>query len=246
VEPGLAGCAAYQAAQAAHGYTSATVPKAVSWCDRNGDANFQIDEFTFTDLIPGPGNLTRIDIDTAWNVLFGNTHYVSADDPVCREVVNLAPDGAPAPWWDLDSIRALPATLPPELSVADRPVSRASYRDEKGYLYQSLAARTRPDDDWHGVTWPTYDIGMARFARWDHAGKLLWSTGRHAWEDAHKVLNPTPAGQIHYPTHISGDIFDCIIFHDRTLHPATAWTRDGLYAGYFLDRRVEDGLPGEV
>ena len=41
---------------------------------------------------------------------------------------------------------------------------------------------------------------------------------------------------------ILGEARDCLVVLDACT-PATVWTRDGLYAGSFLDARAQDGLP---
>jgi hypothetical protein len=43
-----------------------------------------------------------------------------------------------------------------------------------------------------------------------------------------------------------GRVRDVIVACDKVAWPAQAWTTDGLYAGYFLDDRVDDGLPNTV
>ena len=48
------------------------------------------------------------------------------------------------------------------------------------------------------------------------------------------------------PTRILGVMNDCVVVADRSGWPASVWTADGLYAGSFLDRRADDGLPAKL
>ena len=126
-------------------------------------------------------------------------------------------------------------------------------RDREGSLY-ALFMNAAAAPDTHGIgTFPSR-ISFARLVKWDAAGELCWNIGRTtAQSRAEKANHLTPRtmaepqpGYLHAPAGIIGEIQDCIVLADRVWFPASAWTKDGLYAGYFLGSRAADGLPDPV
>ena len=54
------------------------------------------------------------------------------------------------------------------------------------------------------------------------------------------------AGRVPRPNAGAGEARGNVVVQDRVIRPAQAFTPAGLYAGYFLEGRAEDGLPDVV
>jgi hypothetical protein len=207
-----------------------------AWVDRNGDGFTQPEEFTFYP----PGNrLTRqVQIDDRWNIY-------STGGQMLR---NTNPDVMPPRWEWAKGKECAPRGLP----EAERDLGRVHwagmYRDVRGpkttNYYQLLAGHCHPDGDWQGNAavpdWPATNIGAARLVKWDHKGRTEWVAAR-----AGHGRN-APPGTFVEPRGILGEAHGCIVAQDRAMHPAMAWTKAGLYAGYFMEKRADDGLSARI
>jgi hypothetical protein len=93
--------------------------------------------------------------------------------------------------------------------------------------------------------------------KWGADGTERWTIGRH-WHG--ERVDPTgsgrgsqyprgtnvatpPVGVLHAPCGLLGTTHGAVVVADRSWLPAHAWTKDGLYAGYFLDAHVDDEYP---
>jgi hypothetical protein len=112
------------------------------------------------------------------------------------------------------------------------------FRDSKGCVYEVCNGRIEIGDSWDTPpdAWPNSVNSSSRLLKWNAEGDLEWSVGVHT-DDA----NPPP-GAFSEIRGVLGEVRDCLVVLDARA-PARVWTRDGLYAGSFLDGRVEDGLP---
>jgi hypothetical protein len=226
-------------AVAAQGLDPAKLTGAYAWSDLNGDGEFQSDEFRLegTAVIQGEGNCY---VDDSWNVYLGKDG--TGVPWVC--LPNLAPADAKAPVWDWAKAVEANASWPKEIVNMGGAQSRGIWRDAEGATYQFIAAERNPTTgDRHAAAWPGVRSGSARLIKWNADGSLAWSVGKHAHRDPFSGAAP---GEYHDPTHILGITHGCVVVADRVAWPASVWTADGLYAGSFLDRRAEDGLPGSV
>ncbi|MFW6059552.1 MAG: FlgD immunoglobulin-like domain containing protein [Phycisphaeraceae bacterium] len=224
------------------------------WLDENGDGEPQPKEFTFSGNRSVPaqdGSGTWVDRAFAYH---GGAQAEDDDGTRYGTVLRTEPTwtahGPRYPIGDESGLNEVIARTPlahvggvnrEHVSIGGR--GRGTYRDSDGNIY--LAYNARPEA--HGSGWPTFWGGQTRFVKFDADGREQWSVGRHA---IHGGLGPapgsTPPGYLHVPIGGIGEAHDTVILSDRVETPAMAWTKDGLYAGSFFDRRIDDGLPDTV
>jgi hypothetical protein len=123
-----------------------------------------------------------------------------------------------------------------------------AWRDPEGNYYAAYTAR---GSERHGSGWPSYWTGKFRMVKWDSDGNEEWKIGKNATVGGlGQDHGQTPPGQVHVPVGFIGETTaqnePTVVLADRVESPAQAWTRDGLYAGSFFDRRADDGLPDSV
>jgi hypothetical protein len=227
------------AAVAAQGLDPAKLTGAYTWSDLNGDGEFQSDEFRLEgkEVSQAAGNCF---VDDSWNLYVGKG---GAGAPwVC--LPNLAAADAKAPAWDWSKAEEAKASWPTEILAKGGAETRGIWRDAEGATYQFIAGERNPTTgDRHAAAWPGVRSGSVRLIKWNADGSVAWSVGKHAHRNPFSGAAP---GEYHDPTRILGIANGCVVVADRVCWPASVWTADGLYAGSFLDRRVEDGLPGSV
>ena len=219
---------------------------AYTWSDLNADGEFQPEEFRFHSIEPGseaPGiGIAPCFMDENWNVLFGQDTRNGQGAPWVS-LPNLAKPDAAAPAWDWSRSEPTNAHWPAEIAVLHGAESRGISRGPDGAMYQIVAANRAPTADRHNPTFPGFRSGSVRVIRWNADGSLAWSVGKHAHLEPFAGAKP---GEYHDPTRILGVVHDCVVVADRSAWPASVWTADGLYAGSFLDRRADDGLPANI
>ncbi|MFW6059844.1 MAG: FlgD immunoglobulin-like domain containing protein [Phycisphaeraceae bacterium] len=214
---------------------------AFRWVDDDGNGKPQADELTFTDSRQLPQG-----------------SWVADDFSLMRSVNTRDEDGAPlfelrrtvptwrngAPVYPFDDEAGLDepvaATTMP-WSMGGR--GKGAYRSAAGDYYGHYLARPE-----HHGSWPTKAGSVARLVKWDADGNEQWKVGRHAVRGGlgGAVPGATPPGNLHVPINVIGEAHGNVILADRVETPAMVWTSDGLYAGWFFDRRVDDGLPDAV
>ena len=228
------------------------------WVDRNGDATAQPDEFTFVQQRGATPTGTWV-ADDFTLISNGNTRRPIEGASANGENKN---GDVPqqtyftvhqtTPRWE-DGVPVYPVGDEPAMNekVAEtvswtRTGSRGggTYRDAQGSYYGNF--NSGPGR--HGAGWPTRWGGRSRFIKWDAQGNEIWKVGRHAIHGGlGRAAVQTPPGYLHVPINAIGETKDTIILADRVEWPALAWTKaDGLYAGYLLEGRVDDGLPETV
>jgi hypothetical protein len=152
---------------------------------------------------------------------------------------NANPPGA-APRWRWSDAEPLPFRAPAEWAGLGHSGSQGVSRGEDGSLYVFAKGHAHPADDRQGETWPANTSGAVRLMKWNAAGKLAWSVGRHA------STNDSAAGEFHDPMRVLGEYRGNVVVQDRVIRIAQVFTTDGLYAGDFFDRHVADALPPEI
>lgn len=221
------------------GKIAQTTNYAYAWSDINGDGDLQNSEFTIAKA-PGLSNPAHGHIDADWNVtLPAAIAKAKSNQPIGLTLKNLAAKSDAAPLWDWGRATPTKETLPDELCLTGRTMIAGLHRDELGALTAIVQGHGNPVDDRHGDTWPGNLIGVARIVHYDAAGNLKWAAAKHG------AVNEIAPGEFQLPKRVLGNGKGCIFFQDRRGRPGQAWTLDGLYAGSFLDRRADDGLPFE-
>ena len=208
------------------------------WTDGNGDGEAQAAEFTLHSGVGIAGN--HLSIDEEWNVIVSiRAVGTPATTAACYRLENETPE-AELPTWNWQHLSRTPLQLPGELTAFRHAGAVALFQDSQRNLYALLKGESHPDDDRQGNVWPGVTSGMARFVKWDTGGALNWRLGKHGG------TNDLLPGEFQDPMRILGEAHGCVITQDRVIRPAMVWTLDGLYAGFFLDSRVPDGLPDEI
>lgn len=214
--------------------------KAFRWLDANGDGQPQADEFTFTSHNHVPDGKTITDDFT----------LITSDRQTNALVVNRthalwSTYGPYYPVGNEAGVNAVAVSAHTSIRAADR--GTGSFMSSEGDYYSHYNL----ENEAHGVFWPTDWSGVSRFVKVDADGNEIWRVGRHAYHGglagSHGTTYiDTPAGQLHVPVKVIGEVGDSIVLADRVENPAIAWTKDGLYMGEFFDQRVDDGLPSLV
>ncbi len=211
-----------------------------AWSDRNGNHLIDADE---TSQVPvrksGYLGGIYIGLDADWNIHFGFRNSSPPLAPFDKSAYVTIPNRAAAtepPRWDLAAATGagvLPRDVNP-LSHGTHARDVATDVDWNRYVFFS------GEEGEHYLSWPTTGRNRSRLAKYDATGALQWSVGK----DFSRGANPS--GTMNTPIKILGLVNDSVVLGDRVWNPATVWTSDGLYAGYFLDRRANDGLPDDV
>jgi hypothetical protein len=207
-----------------------------SWSDVNGDGEMQDSEFRVTTApaIPGLGHGS---MDAQWNVtLPSSTPAGNEDQPIGLILKNLS-DANATPQWDWTVVEPTREKLPTDIARLSTISVAALHRDDSGALTALIRANHHPNDDRQGNAWPGNTVGTARILRYDAQGKPLFVAGKHG------SVNDIAPGEFQYPKRIMAVAKGCVIIQDRAVRIGQAWTTDGLYAGSFLDRHADDGLP---
>jgi hypothetical protein len=212
-----------------------------TWADANANGVLDPEEFRFHNVI---ANVLGVygDIDEDWNVYIGNygqanhTHdgvrWINFDfqGSAYARLPNLAAPGA-APVWDWSRLELSKAKLPDGC----RGAARSLRVDAGGGVVLGLKGG---GNDRHGLTWPDSQWRDTHLVR-VQGDRVVWDVSKHVSPGGN------PAAQMREPEFFPGVAHGCVIACDRNAYPATAWTEDGLFAGYFMDRLAGD-LPGWV
>lgn len=205
-----------------------------SWSDDNGNGKADPEE-----LVLGPSfGYSSLFIDADWNLLLAGSP-AKPQEPFVHAVPNHNLGGVP-PRWVWSDAKPLPNRAPDEWAKLGRAESSAVCRGADCSLYVFAKGHAHPGDDRQAENWPANTSGAVRLMKWNPAGQLEWSVGRHA------NVNDSPPGQFHDPMRILGEVRGNVVVQDRVIRVAQVFTADGLYAGDFLDRHVADGLPEDI
>jgi PA14 domain/FlgD Ig-like domain len=218
-----------------------------TWADSNHNGKIELDEIVLARRFHGYTE-SQFHIDDHWNVYrivrSGANPWASRRSGVSDSIAWLVvANKGKVPFYPVWSWGdALPSRG--RLSQGEfgdiTPSPAAIYRDSKGNTYEVCngeADLNAPDIP--PSSWPNNTTGASRVLKWNAAGAREWSVGVHT--DSKRGL----PGQFADIRAILGEVRDCLVVLDAC-SPATVWTRDGLYAGSFLDRREQDRLPDIV
>ncbi len=222
------------------------------WTDANGDGRIQGAEVRPSLRTIGSGHVW---LDRDWNLFVSGSDQreqkVDADGRAVMwyKVPNRAARAEDLPAWDWRDAQPVKAEAPDEILRWRFPEMMGLALDEEGSVYQM----TRPSyrvgadpktrelrEERHGDGWPHIYGATARLFKWRADGTLEWAAGRKA-----NVKAAEQPGELACPVAFLGFAGDKVFVHDRAGRVATAWTRDGLYAGYVFDRHLEDGLSAQ-
>ncbi|MDX1962393.1 MAG: LamG-like jellyroll fold domain-containing protein [Pirellulales bacterium] len=163
-------------------------------------------------------------------------------------------DYQPAKRFDPENItqggtpiyRDMPSAQLPGISEAGGNYFPGDYRhDPAGNTYGSFAEGAKNPHEGsenHGAWYYNSCSAIDRLVKWDNAGKLLWSVGRHSPDNDHET------GSTAMARGLVGLAQGCVIWGDasdeETARP-TVWTEDGLYVDELL-RVPTDYSPKEA
>ena len=205
-----------------------------SWSDDNGNGKIDMEE---VEIGPSRGYNT-LSIDEDWNLLLAGGSLSSKAHFIFK-VLNRNTSDKPPRWSWADAV-AIERPIPGEFSNMGATAACGVHQDKDGSLYLLAKGNAHPGDDKQGETWPACNLGSVRLLKWNAAGELDWNVGRAA------SINASLPGEIHEPMRILGMCKGNLVVQDRVIRLAQVFTSDGLYAGDFLQGRVEDGLPPEI
>jgi hypothetical protein len=205
-----------------------------SWSDDNGNGTVDLDEL----FLAAGLRYSALFIDADWNLLLAGS-LDNSEAPFVHIVPNRHAGGMP-PRWVWTDARPTAHRSPVEWPQLGRSVSQAVYRGADSSLYVFAKGHANPADDRQGETWPACTSGAARLMKWNADGELMWNVGRHA------SVNESLPGQFHDPMQVLGEARGNIVVQDRVIRIAQVFTSDGLYAGDFFDRHLDDGFPSEI
>lgn len=221
----------------------------MSWVDANCDGKIQSDEVR-THSPAGWGMHVWLDKD--WNVyVAGSDKKVDAKGRAVLWYVipNRATRAEDIPNWDWKDARPVKAEMPDELPRWQFPEMVGIAVGDDGSVYQmtrpSYRVGTTPEErafkeERHGNGWPHSYSAVVRIFKWRPDGRLAWAIGKKANDKTHEQ-----PGELACPVAFLGFAGDKFFIHDRTGRVTTAWTTDGLAAGYVFDRHADDGLPAD-
>jgi len=213
------------------------------WTDADGDGRIRGAELRPSLRTVGSGHVW---LDRDWNLyVSGSDQREQTPDADGRAVMwhvipNRAARAEDLPAWDWKDARPVRAEVPDEVLRWRFPEMMGLAVDDEGSVYQMTRPpyRVGRKEERHGDGWPHNYGATARLFKWRADGRLEWAAGRKA-----NVKAAERPGELACPVAFLGFAGDKVFVHDRAGRVTTAWTRDGLYAGYVFDRHVEDGLP---
>lgn len=211
---------------------------AFTWSDTNGNGELDPDEFRFFN-VAAPVNAGRYcAFDDDFNIYIGffeATNYAYTgkrwmlfdfQGSAYAKLPNLAAHGSAVPLWDWSRLERSVAKVPPDVHGTAVHV----LRDPQGGVTLALKGE---NEDRHGLVWPDGQSGTAHLLRALPDG-TVWTVSKH------DSPGRPPATVFRCPVYLPAATHGCIIASDRNHYGATAWTEDGLYAGFFLDRHAND------
>jgi Concanavalin A-like lectin/glucanases superfamily/PA14 domain/FlgD Ig-like domain len=216
---------------------------AFTWSDSNGNGDLDADEFRFHNsaaLMHGRYCAfdeqlnVYIGFQGAKNYCYTGKRWMLFDfkGSAYAKLPNLAAAGTTTPVWDWSKLELSRAMLPDDLIGPESGAVAARWDNHSGV---TLAVRGEigASADRHGLTWPEDTMGTSCLLRALPDG-TAWTVSKQ------KSPGMNPAAVMSHPGYFPGVAHGCIIASNRNHYGAVAWTEDGLFAGFFLDRHVAD------
>jgi hypothetical protein len=230
--------AAINAAMAKQGLTYDDLGSdAFTWSDTNGNGELDPEEFRFHN-VAAPVNVGKYcAFDDQFNIYIGfygapNYTYTGKrwmlfdfERSAYVKLPNLAAPGSATPVWDWRRMERSLAKVPSDVEAG----ATAVRWDPDGGVTLALNG----GQERHGLVWPDGQSGCSHLLRALPDG-TAWTVSKH------DSPGRPPATVLRSPGYFPGLTHGCIIACDRNYYGATAWTEDGLYAGFFLDRHADD------
>ena len=234
--------AAINAAMAKQGFSYDDLGSdAFSWSDNNGNGELDAEEFRFhNQAAPMHGRFCTFDdqlniylgYSQATNYTYTGKRWLLFDfqQSAYAKLPNLAAAGSATPVWDWSKLELSASKMPSDL-VAESAI--AARWDPRGGVTLALRGEVGNDADRHGLVWPDGQQGATHLLRTMPDG-TSWTVSKH------DSPGMPAATVLRCPGYFPGHTHGCIIASDRNYYGATAWTEDGLFAGFFLDRHADD------
>ncbi len=216
---------------------------AFTWSDVNGNGVLDAEEFRFHDSAPSMhGRYCAFDerlniyigFSGAQNHCYTGKRWLLFDFKGSAYAIlpNLSVKGAATPVWDWSHLELSLAMSPDDLRGAE--VGAVAARcDARGGVTLAVRGEVGALTDRHGLTWPEDTVGTASLLRALPDG-TSWTVSKQ------KSPGMPAAAVMSHPGYFPGVAHGCIIASNRNHYGATAWTEDGLFAGFFLDRHAND------
>ncbi len=216
---------------------------AFTWSDANGNGELEAEEFLFHNSAPSIlGSYCAFDEEMNIHIGFYGPHnhtytgkrWILFDfkGSAYAKLPNVAAAGAATPVWDWSRLKLSQAKLPEDLRGTE--VGAVAARcDAHGGVTLAVRGEIGALSDRHGLVWPEDAVGTACLLRALPDG-TAWTASKQ------KSPGMTDAAVMRHPGYFPGVVHGCVIASNRNYFGATAWTEDGLFAGFFLDRHAND------
>ena len=216
---------------------------AFTWSDVNGNGELDAEEFRFHKSVPlMHGRYCAFDeqmniyvgFSGAQNHTYTGKRWMGFDckGSAYAKLPNLAAADAATPLWDWSRLELSRAQVPDDLRSTGYGAVAARY-DARGGVTLAVRGDNTASSDRHGLTWPEDNISSACLLRATPEG-TAWTVSKQ------KSPGMNDAAVQRSPGYFPGVAHGCIIASNRNNYGAVAWTEDGLYAGWFLDRHAAD------
>ncbi len=216
---------------------------AFTWSDVNSNGTLDAEEFRFHNsaaLMHGrycafdEQMNVYIGFSGAQNHTYTGKRWILFDfkGSAYGKLPNFAAADAAAPLWDWSKLELSRALLPDDLREAE--VGAVAVRcDARGGVTLAVRGEVGALTDRHGLVWPEDTVGTSCLLRALPDG-TAWTVSKQ------KSPGMPAAALMRHPGYFPGAAHGCIIASNRNHYGATAWTEDGLFAGFFLDRHAND------
>ena len=216
---------------------------AFTWSDANGNGELDAEEFRFHQSAPlMHGRYCAFDenlnvfigFQGAKNYCYTGKRWMLFDfkGSAYAKLPNVAAAGAATPVWDWSELELSRAQLPDDLRGTDVG-SVAARCDARGGVTLAVRGEIGALTDRHGLVWPEDTVGTSCLLRALPDG-TAWTVSKQ------KSPGMTDAAVMRHPGYFPGLAHGCIIASNRNSYGAVAWTEDGLFAGFFLDRHTNN------
>ncbi len=236
--------AAINAAMTKAGLTQEDIGSdAFTWSDTNGNGLLDAEEFRFHKAAPSMHG-RYCAFDDQMNVYVGffgapNSAWTGKrwllfdfKGSAYAKLPNLAKAGESTPVWDWRKLELSRAQVPDDLRGTE--VGAVAARcDARGGVTIAVRGEVGELTDRHGLVWPEDTVGTSCLLRAMPDG-TAWTVSKQ------KSPGMTDAAVMRHPGYFPGVAHGCVIAGNRNHYGAVAWTEDGLFAGWFLDRHAKD------